>query len=91
MIASPSSKATRTCLIRNYSPAWALGTGLRVSLPPGTYPITGEDRLQQVVYFRLSDAYRIESCWCQPKHDSEVRSGLTLEERNRRTQQARRR
>ncbi len=94
MIAVPSANGRPTCLIQNYSPAWQLGTGLRTSLAPGTYPITGEDQLQGVVYFRLGDANRIDSCWCQPKSHSAGRSKsirLTLEERNRRTQQARRR
>ncbi len=94
MIAVPSTNDRPPCLIQNYSPAWQLGTGLPISLAPGTYPITGEDQLQGVVYFRLGDAYRIDSCWCHPKSHSAGRSKsirLTLEERNRRTQQARRR
>ena len=58
-------------------------------LPPATYPITGEDRLQGVVYFRLGETYRIDSCWCRPKSHSAGRSRfirLTLEERHRRDQ-----
>ena len=81
------------CLLQSDSPAWQLGTGLPISLAPGTYPITGEDQLQGVVYFRLGDAYRIESCWCQPERHSEARSRstqLTLGERNLRDQQAQR-
>ncbi len=93
MIAVPSTNDRPPCLIQNYSPAWQLGTGLPISLAPGTYPITGEDQLQGVVYFRLGDTYRIDSCWCQPKSHSEGRSRfirLTLGERNLRDQQARR-
>ena len=93
MIAVPSANGRPTCLIQNYSPAWQLGTGLPISLAPGTYPITGEDQLQGVVYFRLGDAYRIDSCWCQPKSHSEGRSRfirLTLGKLNLRDQQARR-
>ena len=74
MIATPSANDRSACLIQNYSPAWQLGTGLRISLAPGTYPITGEDQLQGVVYFRLGDTYRIDSCWCRPKCHSEGRS-----------------
>ena len=93
MIAAPSTNDRPPCLIQNYSPAWQLGTGLAISLAPGTYPITGENQLQGVVYFRLGDTYRIDSCWCQPKSHSEARSRstqLTLGERNLRDQQARR-
>ena len=93
MIAIPSSNDRTICLIQSYSPAWQLGTGLRIALAPGTYLITGEDQMQGVVYFRLGDAYRIDSCWCQPQRHSAGRSTsirVTLEERNRRVQQTRR-
>ncbi len=55
MIVVPSANDRPTCLIQSYSPAWQLGTGLAISLAPGTYPITGENQLQGVVYFRLGD------------------------------------
>lgn len=74
MIAVPSTNDRPSCLIQNYSPAWELGTGLPISLAPGTYPITGEDQLQEVLYFRLNDTYRIESCWCRPKRPAALRA-----------------
>ena len=61
MIAPMPSHANDCCTFENYTPAWRLGTGLRVSLPPGSYEVTGEDHLDDRTYFRLDDAYRIDA------------------------------
>ena len=56
-----SSNRQRTCRFEQYTPAWARGTGLRVSLNPGVYRITGEEELNGVLYFWLNDLYRVDS------------------------------
>jgi hypothetical protein len=53
-------KADRFCSFRRYTRAWQLGTGLRVSLAPGNYQVTGEVRLNGVVFFCLEGGYRID-------------------------------
>jgi len=60
MIAPMPNQANQCCTFESYTPAWRLGTGLRVSLPPGSYEVTGEDHLDERTYFRLDDAYRID-------------------------------
>ncbi len=47
--------------VDHYAKAWRLGTGLPVALTPGQYRITGEDRMNGVVYYRLNDMYRVDS------------------------------
>ena len=53
-------KGQRVCVLRHYTPAWAMGTGLRVSLPPGKYRVTGEQRVNGVRFICLEDAYRVD-------------------------------
>lgn len=60
------STTPRHCTIDHYAPAWALGTGLRVGLPPGKYKVTGEDRINGRFYLRIEDKYRIASCETKP-------------------------
>jgi len=52
---------TRRCRLKQYSPAWALGTGLRTALAPGEYEVTGEDQVGGRLYLRLANSYRIDS------------------------------
>lgn len=51
--------APRHCTIERYTPAWALGTGLRVGIAPGKYQVTGKDRINGRLYLRIVDRYRI--------------------------------
>ena len=55
------SGSQRICIFRQYTPAWAIGTGLRVSLAPGKYIVTREERRGGVLYLCLDDAYRVDS------------------------------
>lgn len=65
-MATDSSMTDRqVCLIRRDRPAWRMGTGVRVSLRPGFYPITGHDRVDGVLYFQLAGTYRINSGACE--------------------------
>ena len=50
-----------TCTFERYTPAWALGTGLRVSLAPGEYRITGEEQLNGVRYLWLNERFRVDA------------------------------
>jgi len=54
-------QSERFCTFRRYTHAWEVGTGLRVSLAPGRYRVTGEDQLQGVEYICLDETYRIEA------------------------------
>lgn len=78
MIQNSSSEIEQTCIIQRYSPAWALGTGLRVSLPAGEYRITGENFVQGVRYFRLEGIYRIDSCLCATGQTTSPQSTITV-------------
>lgn len=49
----------KTCDFRYYTPAWKIGTGLQVSLPPGKYLVTSEEVRDGVRYFCLDETYRI--------------------------------
>lgn len=78
MIQNSSCEIKQTCIIQRYSPAWALGTGLRVSLPAGEYRITGKDSVQGVHYFRLEGIYRIDSCLCATGQTTSPQSTITV-------------
>jgi len=55
----PVPRGQRTCVTTYYVQGWALGTGLRVSLPPGEYVITGEETFHGARFFRLDNKYRV--------------------------------
>ena len=61
MIAIMPVESNRVCTFKQYAPAWRLGTGVRLALEPGVYQVTGEDRVDGVLYLRLANAYRIDS------------------------------
>ncbi len=44
--------------VKRHSPAWAIGTGLRVGLEPGEYRITGQHVVNGVPFVELDGAYR---------------------------------
>ncbi len=54
-----SSESGQFCSITKYTPAWALGTGLRVSVAPGTYPVTCEQTFDGICYLTLGEAFRV--------------------------------
>ena len=61
MMTAARSGSQRICSFRQYTPAWAIGTGLRVSLAPGKYRVTHEEVRSGVRYLCLDDAYRVDS------------------------------
>ena len=79
MSSNSSTENRQICRLQDYSPAWELGTGLPVALPPGNYPISGEDPLQGNVYFRLSGGYRIDARRCRPiRHPQSFCTGRSI-------------
>ena len=56
-----NSEADRFFIFQRYTHAWQLGTGLKVSLAPGKYRVTGEEKLNGVLFFRLLEGYRIDA------------------------------
>ena len=54
-----SNESGQFCSITKYTPAWALGTGLRVSVTPGTYSVTSEQTLNGICYLTLGEAFRV--------------------------------
>jgi len=56
-----AADSPQTCITRYYTKAWAIGTGLRISLPPGQYVVTGEELFEGSVYLQLNDRYRVEA------------------------------
>ena len=60
MINRPSDNK-QSCRLERYTPAWAIGTGLRVTLAPGDYSIGGEERVGEVNFVRLDDAFRVDA------------------------------
>ena len=55
------ARTNEYCTVERYTPAWALGTGLRVALAPGHYRVTGRDHVHGRRYFRLANAFRIDA------------------------------
>ena len=62
MIAMSATRpeSEKLCIFRHYTPAWEMGTGLRISLAPGEYRITGEENRNGIRYFRLNETYRVD-------------------------------
>ena len=56
-----NSDADRFCTFQCYTHAWQLETGLKISLAPGKYRVTGEEKVNGVVFFRLEEVYRIDA------------------------------
>jgi len=54
------------CQIDRHIPAWKMGTGVKISLKPGVYQITGDDLVAGVIYLTLDNSFRID------KRDLEV-------------------
>jgi hypothetical protein len=51
----------KLCRLDRYTPAWAVGTGLRVTLAPGSYSIVGEEEVGGVQFLRLGDGYKVDA------------------------------
>lgn len=61
MIAPYSRNIGVSFRLEQYTHAWALGTGVPVSLPPGHYHVTGETETAGVRYFEVNRRYRVDS------------------------------
>ena len=59
-MSAANSETTRFCTFEHYTRAWEVGTGLRISLAPGRYRITGEEQFSGIRYYRLEGAYRVD-------------------------------
>jgi hypothetical protein len=57
MIAKATVDGNDRCTVKHNSPAWAIGTGLRVGLEPGEYRITGQHVVNGVPFVELDGAY----------------------------------
>ncbi len=62
---STRPNSERLCTFQEYTLAWEVGTGLRVSLAPGDYRVTGEEESNGRHYLRLNDVYRIDATTLQ--------------------------
>jgi len=56
-----NSEADRFCTFQRYTQAWQVGTGLKVSLAPGKYRVTGEETVNGLVFIHLDGGYRIDA------------------------------
>lgn len=56
----------RVIRIDQYLPAWAIGTGLRTCVQPGTYGVVQESTVNGVTYVELDNGSRIESARLGP-------------------------
>ena len=56
-----NSEADRFCTFQRYTHAWQVGTGLKVSLAPGKYRVTGEETVNGLVFIQLDGGYRIDA------------------------------
>jgi hypothetical protein len=76
-----NSEADRFYTFQRYTHAWQVGTGLRVSLAPGKYRVTGEEKLNGVVLIRLEGVY-----WIDVRELSASRLDRPVSRENRRPQ-----
>jgi hypothetical protein len=56
-----NSEADRFCTFLCYTHAWQVGTGLKISLAPGKYRVTSEEKLNGVLFISLEGGYRIDA------------------------------
>ncbi len=49
------------CFLKFYTPGWKMGSGVPISLAPGTYRITNQSRVGGVTYWDLDGIYRVDS------------------------------
>ena len=59
-MSAANTDSEQFCIVHRYTPAWEVGTGLRVSLAPGRYRITGREHHNGVNYYALEDVYRVD-------------------------------
>ena len=52
---------TRTVLVDRYLSGWAIGTGLRISIPPGRYDVVRESIVGEREFFELNNGSRVEA------------------------------
>ncbi len=56
----PRHNSDGFCHLDNYTQAWTIESGLRVSLAPGSYRVTGEERLNGIRYLCLDERFRLD-------------------------------
>lgn len=76
-----SSEDHCRCTVRQYSPAWALGTGLPVALNPGEYQVTGADDVHGMPYLYLDDAYHSPAEVCEENNDQQKKANTAASHR----------
>ncbi len=71
MIAKAFVDRNDRCTVKRCSPAWAIGTGLRVGLEPGEYRITGQHVVNGVPFVELDEAYHgpVDICGMKGRHE----------------------
>ena len=74
MIAIAQTEVYGRCTIRYYVSAWAVGTGLQVSLEPGEYRVTGEGDVNGVSFLHLDGAYHCPADLCDKTRKQEANS-----------------
>ena len=65
-MSAANTDSEQHCTVRRYTPAWEVGTGLRVSLAPGRYRITGREHLAGVEYYALDNVFRVDVRQLEP-------------------------
>lgn len=75
------SKGHCRCTVRQYSPAWALGTGLRVALNPGEYQVTGTGTVHGMPFLYLDDAYHSPADVCEENNEQQGKASATTSRR----------
>ena len=55
------SEADHFITLQRYTHVWEVGTGLKVSLAPGKYRVTGEETVNGLVFIHLDGGYRIDA------------------------------
>ena len=85
MIAKAFVDRNDRCTVKRCSPAWAIGTGLRVGLEPGEYRITGQPVVNGVPFVELDGAYHRPSGICDINGKQEPSDQIDVSKIHRRT------
>lgn len=56
----PVRKSNGFCYLDQQTRGWAIDSGIRVSLAPGRYRITGKERLNGILYLHLDERFRLD-------------------------------
>ena len=85
MIAKAFVDGNHRCKVKRSSPAWAIGSGLRVGLEPGEYRITGQHVVNGVPFVELDGAYHCPADICDQNGRHEPSDQIDVSEIQRRT------